>query len=528
MIFTTKRKTEPEEKNWCVVLKSFNSSLDRTRLIQKLQKAFEISGEDALDVMQNTPIILLDHLPHEQASKVKDFFSDNGVEVALTNDSFYKRRCYRTVWPAMPNIEMILKPAIAASDVPNRMVSIPPVTRQSVPITKPFLPPSAVESARPSKDQGWNTSQREFLEQKEMLIRDSLKLQEEVVRLRSMTDRSLEQVTEKERALQTLVSEKKEKDAELERLDSQLAANEEKFKIAREEFRDTRAYFEERLLAQESKIQDFQAQAEEMNRLLRDSQVSKSVLEKMLAEERGKLETARAQIASGELDWEKRTAHLRHEAELQKRVIQEHESKLSYFESSRKQIEESESHIRQEMEKQSFAAKNQELRAHQLEIELERLKTALDSQEKTWMSRLQEVEVRERELESARRQIKELQSQMEHRELIQRKVFVAEQISAKELRLKSLVKKQEQLEVEARERETDLKKLLEEQEAVERGLIEDRQAQRHLLEKLKTDNPLPPHTEVSEKPKADFSTPSNSEVSRIELDSPHKVWKTLS
>ena len=77
--------------------------------------------------------------------------------------------------------------------------------------------------------------------------------------------------------------------------------------------------------------------------------------------------------------------------------------------------------------------------------------------------------------------------------MIQRKVFIAEQISAKELRLKSLVKKQEQLEVEARGRETDLKKLLEEQEMVEKGLIEDKQAQKHLLDKLKTDIPVVDH-----------------------------------
>lgn len=491
MIFTTKQKTEPEEKNWCVVLKSFSSALDRTRLIQKLQRAFEISGEDALDVMQNTPIILLDHLPHEQASRIKDFFSDNGVEVALTNDSFYKRRCYRTVWPTMPNVESILKPVPAAVGASFLSVNAMPSARESgvPPILKTPSSSPVPEASRTSKDQVWNTSQGEFLEQKEMLIRDSLKLQEEVARLRSMMDRSLEQVTEKERALQTLSAEKKEKDLEVERLDSQLAATEEKFKIAREEFRDTRAYFEERLLAQESKIQDLQAQTEEMNRLLRDSQSAQGVVEKILAEERAKIETARAQIASGELEWEKRTAHLRHEADLQKRMIQEYESKLAYFESSRKQVEESELRFRQQMEQQSFDAKNNELRAHQFEKEVERLKTALESQEKTWASRLQEVEVREKELESARRQIKELQSQMEHREVIQRKVFIAEQISAKELRLKSLVKKQEQLEVEARDRETDLKKLLEEQETVEKGLIEDRQAQRHLLEKLKSDMP---------------------------------------
>lgn len=485
MIFKTKRKSNSEEKNWCVVLKSFSSALDRTRLVQKLQKAFEISNEDALDVMQNTPIILLDHLVHEEASKLKDFFSDHGVEIALTNDSFYKRRCYRTVWPATPNLEVILKPAISSPvsiSAQNGASHFGGNTRDSGRLTTPPL--TEAQPAAPA----WNTSQKEFLEQKDLLIRDSLKLQEEVARLRSMVDRSLQQVTEKERALQVLTTEKKDRDSEIQRLEAQLAATEEKFKIAREEFRDTRTYFEERLLTQETKMQEFQARAEEMNQLLRESQNAHADLQKNIQSERDELETARANAASGELEWEKRTASLRHELDLHKRTIQDYEAKLAYLEASRKQTEDRELRAKEEMEKQVFETKNQEIRLHQLEKELERTKNAVESQEKAWASRLQEIEFREKELESARRQIKELQTQMEHRELIQRKVFIAEQISSKELRLKSLVKKQEQLEVEARGRENELKKLLEEQETVEKGLIEDRQAQRHLLEKLKNES----------------------------------------
>ncbi len=513
MIFTTKHKSAPEEKNWCVVLKSFGGTLDRGRLVQKLQKTFDISAEDALDVMQNTPIILLDHLPHGQASKVKDYFSDHGVEIALSNDNFYKRRCYRTVWPANPNLESILKVSVSSGVVAPR-VSSPAYSEQEENRTaKTQTEQPLAESAAPSRqNSAWNTSQREFLEQKEMLVRDSLNLQEEVARLRATADRSLHQVTEKERALQVFIAEKKEREEEISRLESQVAAAEEKFKIAREEFRDTRGYFEERLVAQEAKMQDLQVQAEEMNRLLRESQASESTLEKALAQERAQVESTKSQIASGQLDWETRTVQLRHESELQKRLIQDYETKLAYLESVRKQAEESEIRIRQEMERQTLAFKNQEIQAHQMQTELGRFKSALENQEKTWNSRLQEVEVRERELESARRQIKELQTQMEHRELIQRKVFVAEQISAKELRLKSLVKKQENLENEARERETDLKKLLEEQEAVEKGLIEDRQAQKHLLEKLKAEMPLS----------------ESGEVLKMSQETPYPEWKAIS
>ena len=35
---------------------------------------------------------IVSNLPQEQASKIKEYFSESGVEVMLTQDSFYKRK----------------------------------------------------------------------------------------------------------------------------------------------------------------------------------------------------------------------------------------------------------------------------------------------------------------------------------------------------------------------------------------------------------------------------------------------------
>ena len=98
---------------------------------------------------------------------------------------------------------------------------------------------------------------------------------------------------------------------------------------------------------------------------------------------------------------------------------------------------------------------------------------------------IKHLEVRERELEFARRQLRDMTAQMEQRESIQKKTQLVNQLVEKEGRLKNLVKEQERMETEIREREEAMRRILTEQEAIEKEIIEGKQAQRHLLEQSK-------------------------------------------
>jgi len=60
-----------------------------------------------------------------------------------------------------------------------------------------------------------------------------------------------------------------------------------------------------------------------------------------------------------------------------------------------------------------------------------------------------------------------------------------------------LVKQQEKLENEIRHREEEHRTLLQEQETLEREVVEIKQAQRHLAERLKRENLARPQQELS-------------------------------
>jgi chromosome segregation ATPase len=101
------------------------------------------------------------------------------------------------------------------------------------------------------------------------------------------------------------------------------------------------------------------------------------------------------------------------------------------------------------------------------------------------------------DLENARKQIRQLHTELDQRETVQKKAQFHEQLVTKEARLKQVVKQQEKIEFEIREREEDMRKLLAEQETIEREVIEAKQAQRHLAEKTKCEGPVLGHRKPS-------------------------------
>ena len=106
MLLGSKRSQESDH-NWCVVLKSVASEIDRRRIVQQMTQTFSLSDEEAADVVNNTPIIILDNLNRVLATKAKDYFNALGAETLLTNDLVRKRKYYRTVWPEPPNLAFL-------------------------------------------------------------------------------------------------------------------------------------------------------------------------------------------------------------------------------------------------------------------------------------------------------------------------------------------------------------------------------------------------------------------------------------
>ena len=111
------KKNQEKEQNWSLVLNPVSNEIDRHKLSQKIAEAFRLSLDEALDLVRNTPIILLDNMSRDAAAKAKDYFSGLNGEMFLTNDVYVKRKCYRTVWPEQPDLSFLEEPQTVALPV---------------------------------------------------------------------------------------------------------------------------------------------------------------------------------------------------------------------------------------------------------------------------------------------------------------------------------------------------------------------------------------------------------------------------
>ena len=163
-----------------------------------------------------------------------------------------------------------------------------------------------------------------------------------------------------------------------------------------------------------------------------------------------------------------------------------------------KDLEKSHLRLIQELETRSQEAHQWEMKSMDLEKRMNEFAETAQNQEKILQANYRQLEMREKELENARRQLRDINAQMEQRDAIQRRTRLAGELTEKETRLKGLVHDQEKIEAEIREKEEVIRKILSEQEKVEKDIIESKQAQRHLSEILKRTNPkskLPGSTE---------------------------------
>ena len=94
-MLTGTKKVQPGGQDWFVVLNPLKSELERNKIAREIAKAFRLPVDEALDLVQNTPIILMDNLLYATALQVKQYFRSSQTDIVVSNDSFLKRRCYR-------------------------------------------------------------------------------------------------------------------------------------------------------------------------------------------------------------------------------------------------------------------------------------------------------------------------------------------------------------------------------------------------------------------------------------------------
>ena len=486
------KKIQQNGQDWFVVLNPLKSELERNRVAKEIAKAFCLSVDEAFDLVANTPIILVDNLLYATSLQVKEYFRNTQADILVSNDSLLKRRCYRTVWPVPPSLSFLHQMGSKCNTQKTEEEKLG--QDEAIQEIRSWVQTESSSQERGEKTPGKNgfPNSRHFRsileEEREKLLKENVSLKETMNQLRKALEKTQAEAAEKEQAFQISETSRNQKEKEAEELRQTTGHAEEKYDLLREEFRQTRQYFEDKLAGQDQKSEEFLRQIEERDLTNKELLQEKQALQKSFHAAKSEAQRAKDEQEQVRREWESQAAQFTREIENQKKMVTELNAKIQNIEEGKRIVQASESRLAEELELQTQHAKRWEQKSSELEKEIRKLRESFEDQMKSWQLRLAQLEAREHELESARHQIRQLQSEIEQRDLTQKKSQVHEQLTTKETRLKHLVKQQEKMEAEIRDREEEMRKLLAEQESVEREVIEAKQVQRHIAEKLKHEN----------------------------------------
>ncbi len=623
------KKTHGEEQNWCVILSPIKNEFDKKKVAHKISEIFSVSNEESMDLVSNTPIILLDNLTRPLAAKIKEFFNGIGADTVLTNDVLQKRKCYRTVWPETPDLSF-LHQWQPAENHPGAQTLPAAEALEEIRSMEPPIPITAKSSALKFSDFTNQDRQSSDPQELERLRKECALLREQAEHARE----ELIQVREQARLgrlaeTQSILGEKDKESKELRML---LAHAEEKYQVLHAEYREARSLYEEKisLLMREleqwklknqetvkvqqtvqtekqslleavsqkealiarsreeheksvrgyeqkisqvmQELDSAKLRAKELNDKLLFLQRNKEQLEtsvneqadrisglneknRQLTESQTLLKKQKEEEASAREVSEKRVKELEHSLREQtdktsqwaekhrqafeageqirkqkedqsagretaeKRVkelelsVRDQSEKVNYWSEKHRQLSESSEQIRKQKDEEALAReaaekrgkelslkqqelfqeieslnaeiKRWEMKSGEVEKHFQELQEAYQNQDQILQANLRQLEHREKELESARKQLREINFQVEQRESTQRRTRIAQEISEKESQLKKLVGDQEKMEAEIREREEMIRKVLQDQEKIEKEIMDGKQAQRHLAELAK-------------------------------------------
>ncbi len=302
------RKNQEREQNWSLVLNPVSNEIDKHKLAQKISEAFKLSQEESLDLVNNTPIILLDNLTRSIADSVKIFFETMPAELFLTNDVYLKRKCYRTVWPEQPNLSFLERlPAPAPASVqPARPVDRRLAPDEALNELRTLQNEPAVKNKSDKNGEGRKEDTRfggssETQKKETDLWRQKFEeLESEAASMRNQLKeharRSIVQQGDSTR-MQSL-------EQETARLKSAVKSAEQKYEAIQEEYRQARALYENKVVTSQEEARKWKTKLDEGSQKSRLAAEDSLKLEKRMLEGEREIENLRAEKSrfSGELD----------------------------------------------------------------------------------------------------------------------------------------------------------------------------------------------------------------------------------
>lgn len=546
MLLGNRKEQQTHEQNWCVVLNTIDSEITKKKVARKMSEVFTLSGEEATDLVNNTPIILLDNLSRSIANKVKQYFSAVTRDMLLTNDVLRKRKYYRTVWPEQPNLSFLHnwepEAAVKTSDEKLNAEEALDELRTAKEEPKKEEAPKAEEVAPAplpvsSKQVEIPRQVQEELESLRVKTFDAQKL---IDTLQNEKEELKTRIAEAEKN-QNGHSEESVPSEEVEKLRALLKQSNDRYDVLKEEFRETRELFEERIkqvaadsqgqvgAEQESQITELQKELEALRnenkamkfgvaqkeeqyaqalkeldslRQLQESEASQSSADieewrTQLAQADQKISMLEKVNADMEKAFEEKTAQA-DDWRAKYRAIQEELDKINdtyndlvkyknQNEQRRLDLENSRSQMIQSLDRYKAKAIRFESQAQSLEKEVETLKEAYSTQEKIVQTNLRHLDMKEEELASLKEKYQKALDEQKNKEDAKRRELLEQRLSDKEIRLRELIKHQQKMEAQIRAQEEEMRAILKDQESIEKDLLSGREEFSNLFGKAPND-----------------------------------------
>lgn len=532
MVFGKRTQTESREQ-FALILNPIRGELQKTRMIERMVRVFPLAIEEANDLIENTPIILLEGLDQTTGEQLRGYFEETGANLILTDDQGFKRRCFRAVWPSPPHVDFFRKiPSFQktdSSDSPPISPSVEPkpdtalgsewketVAQLDGSISQErttFSPAGDMSyAALPSEETPGVKSLETFdgtstltnLEERiASLSSEKEKMQSLIFDLQKENDelKALQhQASEQQKELESFRQKASLFEAERHRLSEELKSQaealysaEEQFKRSEEEriflsqnrqseegvlearFREKEQLFQEEKNRFETELESLRrlAESREIELLQLQEQYQAALHQNRLAED----ETRRFKTELASLGVE-RDEIKRMVAQSQQNVLEQKKT----FEMLRLDLEEK---LREKnIEIESWRKKSEEWIATRSTLirELEAMRQQHASEAESFQTKHQEAQA---QLEALKRQVREFSGIAEQQDLINKRNRIALQLADKEAKLRELSCRRDMIGQRAKEEQEALDALASERAVLEKDIQNDKQSEKHILEQLK-------------------------------------------
>jgi len=492
MLFTKKLKQEAKE-DFALILNPVRNDIAKSRIIERMAQVFPLTIEEAGDLVENTPIVLLEGLGQDVGEQLRKYLAETNADLMLTEDQSYRRKCFRAIWPTPPNLSFLQSGSASEGkqEVPVReeLDAVRQNQPEPNPEPEPALDPFSLDAV-PQESADLDTWRKEKLREVEMITEQAIR------------DEKIDQLSKEESKLQQIILNLQRENDQLKTAQLGKDQYQKETQLAQAEI----AKLNDSLKTSEQEKNQLKGRIQQLENEFSDSQ---SKLESELQQAGNKRSEYEQQISNLKSTVEKSLSELSEAKEALRKATdtQAHELEIIAIQNQKIQLEQALDEAKGQVSELQNTAEvlrhgfEEKIRSKEGEVtgwkkKVEEAATShsallreFEELRRKHASDVENLTVRNQELqnqyEAAQKQIREFAAVAEQQELIERRNRIAAQLLEKESLLRELSVRHEVLNSELKDREKETRDVLAKREQIEKDILKDRQADKYLLEQLK-------------------------------------------